>query len=59
MNAEEYEHIWFWEQPKLFCKVVEEEFLKKVQKEKDEEFKRKYSIDILKEINDKHGCSKN
>jgi len=54
MNAEEYEHIWFWEQPKLFCETV-----KKKKSLNAKEFAKRYSIDILKQIKEKNRFSKN
>ena len=60
MNAEEYEHIEFWKKPEPFCKIVKKEFLKRLEKrQKAEDFTKRYGIDILKEINEKHGFSKN
>jgi len=60
MTGEEYEHIDFWKKPEPFCKTVEKEFLKRLkERQKAEEFAKRYSIDILKEIDEKHGFSKN
>lgn len=50
MNVEEYEHIWFWERPKPFCKIMEEHLSKAFKDAEKKAFPEHGDINLFKTV---------
>lgn len=59
MNAEEYEHAWFWEKPKSFCKIMEEHLSKAFKDAEKKAFPEHGNINLFKTVRDDNNLSKN